>query len=85
MATGEYGDFTQQLSKAAVDNRWRTTNSYINQPIRPIEQFEIEPVKSTVTRINSNDSREMYNVPSEWNKFLVLMGRCNIHYYRDWV
>lgn len=41
--------------------------------------------KTAVTRVESNDSRDVHPVPSEWAKFWVLVGRCHVHYYRDWV
>lgn len=31
------------------------------------------------------DGRCTYRVPSEWSKFCTLVGRCQIHYFRDWV
>lgn len=87
VANCEYGNFNPQLAKAAVDDRWRLSSSYITsgEPIRPIEQFQLEPMKNVATRMDSNESREIYRVPSEWTKFWVLVGRCHIHLYRDWV
>lgn len=87
VATAEYGDFIPQLSKAATDDRWRlSATSFLTEPVRSqIEQFQLDTVKSQVSRINSSESHDIYDVPSEWRKFLVLLKRCNIHYYRDWV
>lgn len=50
-----------------------------------MEQFSMEPTKQVVSRVESNDSRDVHPVPSEWAKFWVLVGRCHVHYYRDWV
>lgn len=51
----------------------------------PMEQFSLELTKTAVSRVESNDSRDVHPVPSEWAKFWVLVGRCHVHYYRDWV
>lgn len=32
-----------------------------------------------------DDGRSCYRVPSEWSKFCTLVGRCRVHYFRDWV
>lgn len=31
------------------------------------------------------DPKDTYRVPSEWSKFCTLVGRCQVHYFRDWV
>lgn len=90
VANGEYGDFTPQMAKAAIDDRWRVPSAYLTtnetvENLQPIDQFEMEPTKTPATRMNSNDSSYVHKVPSEWAKFWVLVGRCHIHYYRDWV
>lgn len=88
MANKEYGDFNPNLTKAAKDDRWRLNSNYITEQLQhsPFHQFEIEKVEKTaVSRNNSNESKELQVPPSEWTKFLLLVGRCHVHYYRDWV
>lgn len=86
VANCEYGDFTPQLAKAARDDRWRFNSNFIADQINSsFQHFQIENDKNAVCRHNSNESKEIQNVPSEWTKFVLLLGRCNVHYYRDWV
>lgn len=100
VANGEYGNFNPQMAAAALDDRWRLPgppsnggntcllpNSIAdNKPTMLTTALPIEPmVKTTVSRVESNDSRDVHAVPSEWAKFWVLVGRCHVHYYRDWV
>lgn len=100
VANMEHGDFIEPLAKAAVDARWRLSTAYITNTARstdvalPIEQFQLDETneesssangKKLVARMSSNDSRDVYAKPSEWRQFWVLIGRCQIHYYRDWV
>lgn len=28
---------------------------------------------------------EQLSSPTEWQRFLYLLGRCHVHYHRDWV
>lgn len=86
IANKEYGDFTPQLAKAAKDDRWRCNANFITDQINSsFEHFQIETEKTPVYRHNSNESKELHATPSEWKRFLLLLGRCHVHYYRDWV
>lgn len=86
VASNEYGDFTNQLAQSSREDRWRLTNgSYASTPTNNLDEFQIQPIKPSIQRLNSNDSREVFSVPSEWTKLWILLGRCHIHYYRDWV
>lgn len=86
IANKEYGDFNQQLAKASKDDRWRLNSNFITDQINSsFQHFQIEGEKNVVCRNNSNESKELHVPPSEWTKFLLLVGRCNVHYYRDWV
>lgn len=86
VANKEYGDFSQQLTNAAKDDRWRLNSNFIaDQFHSSFQHFQIEGDKTAVCRNNSNESKELHIPPSEWTRFLLLVGRCRIHYYRDWV
>lgn len=86
IANNEYGDFGTQLTKAAKDDRWRFNSNFITDQLNsPFQHFQIEGDKTAVCRHNSNESKEIHVAPSEWTKFLLLVGRCHVHYYRDWV
>lgn len=86
VANKEYGDFNQQLTNASKDDRWRLNSNFLTDQINSsFQHFQIEGDKNVVCRNNSNDSKEIHVPPSEWTKFLLLVGRCHVHYYRDWV
>lgn len=86
VANKEYGDFNPHLTKAAKDDRWRINSNVITDQLNSsFNHFPINGEKPAVHRNNSNESKEFHVPPSEWTKFLLLLGRCQIHYYRDWV
>lgn len=88
MANLDYGDFTPTLTVAAKDERWRVnanSNFIADQLNSPFSYAQIDGGKTPVCRNSSNESKEFHAPPSEWTKFLLLIGRCRIHYYRDWV
>lgn len=87
VANKEYGDFHPQLIKAAKDERWRFNSTFITDQLSSAFQqhFQSDNAKAAVCRNNSNDSSDIHVQPSEWARFLLLVGRCHIHYYRDWV
>lgn len=86
VANKEYGDFNPQLTKAAKDDRWRLNSNFITDQLNSsFQHFQIESDKTVVCRNNSNESKELHVQPSEWTKFVLLVRRCHIHYYRDWV
>ncbi|XP_037046684.1 ATP-binding cassette sub-family G member 1 [Bradysia coprophila] len=85
VANKEYGDFGPDLTQAAKDERWRFNSNFITDQLNTsFDHFQIEGEKTAVYRNNSNDSKELHVAPSEWTKFVLLLGRCQIHYYRDW-
>ncbi|KAJ6643142.1 ATP-binding cassette subfamily G member 4 [Pseudolycoriella hygida] len=83
VANKEYGDFIPTLTKASKDDRWRLNSNFITDHAT-FHEFQIESDKTLVSRSNSNESKDLHVAPSEWTKFLLLVGRCHIHYYRDW-
>lgn len=86
VANKEYGDFNKELTKAAKDDRWRQHSTFITEQIHTtFQHFQIEVERPAVYRTNSIESKELIVPPSEWTKFVLLLGRCNVHYYRDWV
>lgn len=84
-------DSRWRLSSAYITNRAGGGTPTDDVTLQAIEQFQLEESnepdckKKLASRMSSNDSREVYARPSEWKKFWVLIGRCQIHYYRDWV
>lgn len=88
VANGDYGDFVQQLSTAA--NR-ATTYQKSDDPgddsstpvitVNTLSCIDAPLLKKQATV----DGKDVITVPSEWSKFWTLVGRCHVHYYRDWV
>lgn len=79
VANSEYGNFVPELAMAATDERWRNSQVLINKSLySEIEQFQEEPSRNC--KKGSSLSR-----PTEWTRLWILVGRCHIQYYRDWV
>lgn len=77
VANSEYGNFISDLAMAATDERWRHSQVLINKSLHnEIEQFQEEP---------SRKCKNPLSRPTEWSRLWVLVGRCHIQYYRDWV
>lgn len=82
VANGEYGDHVPSLAKVAKGDRWRLSGIYVTTDgTRGLEQMEFD----TENFMQRSISRECPKVPSEFKKLLVLIERCNIHLFRDWV
>ncbi|CAG9854168.1 unnamed protein product [Phyllotreta striolata] len=75
VVSGEYGDYTDTLEKAAQEDKWKyvptirmkDTRDRIHDDIVYIDQ-----INNTV------------DTPSEWSRFLILLKRGAVQLYRDW-
>lgn len=91
VVNGEYGNVTKELILAAKDEKWRqiilssdeimadTTN-----PALTVNENNNSVVKESVS-FKCNHDLDIIRVPSEWKRLLVLIKRCQILLYRDWV
>lgn len=82
VANGEYGNFTEHLSKTAKELNWRSVYS----SSKTVEVEEENPTSIEEFTISDNEKKEfiLNAPPSEWNKFLVLINRSLLQLYRDW-
>lgn len=91
MCTGEYGNVTEQLAIAAADSKWRLdakrtidlidkhSDQYLNGTVKYNENGQIDmPLKF-------NYDIQNITVPGEWKRLWILMKRCQVQLYRDWV
>lgn len=93
MANGDYGDYTQQLAIAAKSSVGYQIEKPIlddiddddddDTPVIKVDSLACE--EPLLKKQESIDSKDVFNTPSEWSKFWTLVGRCQTHYYRDWV
>ena len=75
VVSGEYGDFSNQLSTAATDSSWRSSAS-----LKMVDKFD-----KLVRRYSDNGKTSvLITAPSEIIKFGVLVRRCIVQLYRDW-
>lgn len=97
VANGDYGPVIEQLAIACQSSN----NNYEKDPalglISNVELGKRRPTIELTTMALANqpllnddkdgteDGRCSYRVPSEWSKFCTLVGRCRVHYFRDWV
>lgn len=99
VANGEYGNFTYQLAKAAIDDQWRnsSTTVYIrdeydnnSEEIDEISNGTDEKRISVYTKTSEDLSGKLSEkpsvriCPSEISRLWVLISRCNILLFRDW-
>lgn len=90
VANGEHGKCVDILSKSAVDNKWRSTRvveQFNNN--NSIEAFEIEVDNKNYLNVSSSTRSSQKSpfmlVPTELYRLWVLIGRCHIQLFRDWV
>lgn len=76
--TKEYGDFNDQLSVAMEGDRsiWRNEN---DKKVTTLENNLNNSLPS-----NEGKTTVLINSPSEITRFLILLNRCFVLFYRDW-
>ncbi|KAF5299606.1 hypothetical protein FQA39_LY11521 [Lamprigera yunnana] len=77
VANGEYGNFTEHLSRIAKEVKW--TGIFSSTRLEVIEERCAQ--EKTVF---SDENVTLRKSPSEWNKFVVLFNRSLLQLYRDW-
>lgn len=112
VANKEYGNFTNALSKAAIDCHWRKPDPLLRPAaVLPPHYLAYDRNHNGDEKVavlppvygggggGSNLSLDMpakctdgvskhrtpMRRPSEFTKLLILMKRCNVQLYRDWV
>jgi hypothetical protein len=97
VANGEYGNITHQLSKSAIDNRWRSSQLCISNQYDTIDGLiDVSRVDNEMNnmRVLDMETQDMTSqksidaaiiAPSELCRMWILIQRCNIQLYRDWV
>jgi hypothetical protein len=96
VANGEYGNFTHQLSKSAIDNRWRASQLFISNQYDTFDALvDVSgAADNEKNSLRARDTQDMQSqksidsgvmVPSEMYRLWVLIKRCNVQLYRDWV
>ncbi|CAG9820171.1 unnamed protein product [Phaedon cochleariae] len=72
---GDYGDHTDMLAHAALEEKWRG-----NHPAKICN----DPVDTYKNSVYPKQRIDSIGMPSEWFKFLVLLRRSGVQIYRDW-
>lgn len=100
VANGEYGNFTYQLAKAAINEQWRTSTNTVyirdeydshSDRVEDRSSCDTDEKRISVYTKTSEDLSGKLSfkpgvriTPSEWTRLWVLMSRCNVLLYRDW-
>lgn len=100
VANCEYGNFTYQLAKAAINEQWRTStttvyirdeyDSHSDRNDDGISNDTDEKRISVYTKTSEDLSGKLSFkpglriIPSEWTRLWVLISRCNVLLFRDW-
>lgn len=87
MANKEYGDFTEQMNFAAQDNSWRSDDDPEKLQMISIER-ENHHNNNTLKPSDSEEFAKtmvLVGPASEFCKFWILLQRCFVQLYRDWV
>lgn len=94
VVNGDYGDHTELLTNAAKDQKWRTVTKskcvvnllffikhiFIVVTNKDKEEDVIFPVV-----YNDGNNFSFHVPPSEFTRFRILLYRCGIQLWRDWV
>lgn len=90
VANGDYGEFSQQLAISAnrsicyqCDKPTVFDDDDDNTPVIKVDTLGCVDMP-LLKKQPSTDGKDMIVAPSEWSKFWTLVGRCQVHYYRDW-
>lgn len=94
VANGDYGSFVSHLAIAcdSPNNNYEklpmdgvTTDMRAKTATLEAKTLALANQPLLDTSDTLDDGRFTYRVPSEWSKFWTLVGRCQVHYFRDWV
>lgn len=88
---GDYGEFTKELNEAALRQEWchdyqysdsssSLNNVQVVKMSEPYEQYDCKKRLSLSHTLN----KHMYP-PPEWVRLWLLIGRCHVQIFRDWV
>jgi len=100
-ANGDYGDQTEALAEAAKDIRWRydqqlmqgedadapseTQVAKFNESQSP-GQVQVQVQKIEIQNMESSKDLTKHTYPpTEYMRLWLLIGRCHLQFFRDWV
>ncbi|KAJ8949889.1 hypothetical protein NQ318_010523 [Aromia moschata] len=79
VVNGEYGNYTEILTNAAQNRQWRRAIPKIQITDQKAE------IKNAETLVYNNDQYKIvYESPTEWTRFWILLSRCGVQLFRDW-
>ncbi|XP_037826696.1 ATP-binding cassette sub-family G member 1-like [Lucilia sericata] len=89
---GDYGDYTDSLAQAALLPQWRH-DYYDEQSVSStLHNVQIVRMSDTSRQFEDKKSLSLSNAvnkhmypPPEWMRLWLLIGRCHVQIFRDWV
>lgn len=88
---GDYGDYTMALAEAAQKPEWRHDYNRSRPAIMASDKIVEANLGITsngkvlhAQETFSNNSSHLYP-PPEWMRLWLLIGRCHVQIFRDWV
>lgn len=92
---GDYGDYTNVLAEAAAKPEWKHDYQAIDMVSSTLKEVQIVKMSEASELYNgkrrfslahnhNNNNKHLYP-PPEWMRLWLLIGRCHVQIFRDWV
>lgn len=83
---GDYGNFNDVLAIASKNTRWCQNSEDTIQTLKWSKMIETTSRKSITPSITPPmQSTQHVYPPQEFVKLWILIGRCHVQFFRDWV
>lgn len=88
VVSGEYGDISTELIEGAKNKIWRYDAIDGVENMNSVQLVKMNEAVESGQRFGrwpSIESTKHIYPPPEWVKLWLLIGRCHVQFFRDWV
>lgn len=93
---GDFEDHTEALTEGARDTRWRYDQQLLQDEAEPPTDAQVAKFNESQTQgqaahskiQKAESAKELIKhtyPPPEWVRLWLLIGRCHLQFFRDWV